>query len=105
MIPKMKNYTVFASIPNKEKRKFKKNYRKQSNATNIPFDIWEDTEGWEEPNAKLEEKNHELSRRLELSLGFGELRERWAIPKEIKSGKKLKNQNGKKKLGGNYPQF
>ena len=33
----------------------------------------EDTEEWKEANAKLEENQKELSRQIELSLGFGEL--------------------------------
>ena len=33
----------------------------------------EDTEEWKESDAKLEDKRQELSRQIELSLGFGEL--------------------------------
>ena len=45
----------FSAIANREKGKFKKNYRKKLKAMNIPL-LWGDTDEWKEANAKLEEK-------------------------------------------------
>ena len=76
MISKMGNSTVSAVIPNREKRKEK---HREELLKEIECDEYTistyggDTEEWEEANAKLEEKKRELSRQIELSLGFGEL--------------------------------
>ena len=105
MISEMGNSTVFAAISNKEKRKFKKNYRKQLEVANIPFGPMGRYGRMEEANAKLEEKKRELSRQIELSLGFGELREKLDNSEEDKIWGAHAEERRHGKLEISYPQF
>ena len=66
----------FASISNKERESPRRIIEGDRRKRLYHFDIWGDTEEWKEANAKLEEKKRELSRQVELSSGFGELREK-----------------------------
>ena len=69
----MKSSTVDASI-SKEGRKGPRRIAERNRMRRIyHFDIWGDTEEWEEANANSVEKKEELSRKIELSSGYGEL--------------------------------
>ena len=48
-----------------------------------------------EKRMQIWKKKQELSRKIELSFVFGELRENWTISKKIKSGKKMEKKEGK----------
>ena len=56
----------------------------------------DDTEEWEESKSKLEGGSNQLSRQIELSLGFGELGGGWKISKKIKTGKQMEKQKARK---------
>ena len=60
----------------------------------------EDTEEWEESNAKLGGKKNELSRHIELSWGFGGLREKLGNSEEDKIWK-VDGETRKQEIVGN----
>ena len=101
MVAKMGNSTVSAVISNVEKRKSEKNYRKQSDAIYIPFRPMEKIR----KNGKNRMQNwggkkNELSRHIELSWGFGGLREKLGNSEEDKIWK-VDGETRKQEIVGN----
>ena len=96
MILKIGGATVFRSDFEQINGKVQEELQKEIEGNAYTIQVyWGDTEEWKEANAKLEEKKRELSRRIELSLGFGELRGDWAITKKIKYGNRMEKQGDK----------
>ena len=72
MISKMQSSTVFAAISHKGRQKDLEELQTAIVCDGYTISIYgEDTEEWKEAYANLGEKKLELSRHIELTLGFG----------------------------------